>query len=111
MNIAFFWKLGKFLYEKGPNCTNIYLRCSNYLSYYYGNSYRYNLFNISNISKFYTYFPIYLDSMSKISWNSYLELLKLDLKECYFYYYIIHFCGDDCIELKKLIQMNLYSRI
>ena len=61
--------------------------------------------------RFYLYFPIFLDVMKKIHWKSYLELIQLNRLECYFYYSISLFCGDDYLELKKLIDSKLYSRI
>ncbi len=71
----------------------------------------FSLHHIIMMRKLYLYFPMYLDSMSKINWNSYLELLMLKKKECYFYYNLLLFCGDDSLELKKLIHSNLYCRI
>ena len=85
--------------------------CSRFLSYYYGNSHQYSLFHIQMMKKFYSYFPIYLNQMNGIHWDSYLELLKLNPTECYFYYHILLFCGDDLMELKNLIQSNLFIRI
>ena len=97
--------------NKKKSCLNIHSTCSNFLSYYYGNSNSFSLFHIQMMEKFYKYFPIYIDSMSHINWNSYLELLQLGREECYFYYSILVFCGDDLLEMRKLINSNIYSRI
>ena len=105
------WNIGRFMIEKKDNCVNVHNLCSNFLSYYYGNSHTYSLFHIQMMEKFYSYFPIFLDSMKKICWKSYLELLKLNPKECYFYYGILLFCGDNYQEIKNLIDSCLYSRI
>lgn len=110
-DILYYWKIGRFMFNAKDSCINIHAKCSDYLSYYYGNSINYSLVNINLIRKLYLYFPIYLDCMDKINWDSYLEMLKLDKKRCYFYYNILLFCGDNSTELKKLINNNLYERI
>lgn len=110
-NILFYWKIGRFIYNNKDACQNSSSKCSNYLSYYFGDSYKYSLDKINLMKRLYLYFPMYLDCMNNINWNSYLELLKLSKKECYFYYNISLFCGDDYDELKNLIQSNVYSRI
>ena len=111
MDVFSFWKIGKFIQGKKYSCFNIHITCSNYLSYYYGNSHRFSLFHIQMMEKLYSYFPIFSERMREIRWDSYLELLSLKPKECYFYYHILLFCGDDFDELKQLIRTNLYSRI
>ena len=111
ISILYLWNIGKFLIEKEKTCFNIHQVCSNFLSYYYGNSSFYSLFYIQMMKKLYCYFPIYMDPMNRIDWSSYLELLKLPYKECYFYYGILLFCGDDLGELKQLIHSNIYLRI
>ena len=111
MHISFFWRLGEFLCKRNYRYEDICRQCSKYLSYYYGNSYRYSLSNIHRIRKFYSYFPIYFESMSSISWDSYLLLLDLCPRECYFYFHILCFCGDDFAELKRIVQSDIYNRI
>ena len=105
------WNVGRFMIEKRDNTYNVHSICSNFLSYYYGNSHTYSLFHIQMMERLYSYFPIFLDSMRKICWNSYIELLKLNKSECYFYYGILLFCGDNHKDIKDLIESNLYSRI
>lgn len=111
LNILSFWKVGKFVEEKMDSCFNPHEKCSNFLSYYYGNSNRYSLNHILMMKKLYSYFPIYINCMDEVCWDSYLELLKLNPEECYFYYRILLFCGDNSLELKRMIQSNLYFRI
>ena len=111
MDIFSYWKIGQFVQNKKDVCRNIHLSCSSFLSYYYGNSFFFSLYYIRMMEKLYFYFPIFLDCMRKIHWNSYLQLLSLCKKECYFYYQILLFCGDDSFELEKLIQSKLYFRI
>ena len=38
-------------------------------------------------------------------------MLKLGRYECYFYYNLLLFCGDDYDELKNLIDNRIYDRI
>lgn len=110
--LNFFWKVGKFTVEKSYCCDNIISKCSRYLSYYFGNSTMFSCGNIIFMRKFYRYFPIFLDEMNKLSWDSYLELLKLkNQKACYFYFNLSLFCNYDFEDLKLLIDSNLYFRI
>ncbi|MBR3211369.1 MAG: hypothetical protein IKF71_05495 [Bacilli bacterium] len=111
VSIFSLWLIGRFLKEKESSCGNIHQVCSNYLSYYYGNSFCYSLSQIRKMKQFYLYFPIFIECMNQIRWSSYLELLKLPSKECYFYYSLLLFCGDDLLELKRLIYSDLYMRI
>ena len=111
MNIFHLWSIGRFIRKKYNYCINIHRSCSKFLSYYYGNSNFYSLFYILMMERFYLYFPIYLKQMDKIKWDSYLELLKLKREECYFYYHILLFCGDDLLELRKMINSNIFFRI
>lgn len=111
MDVFSAWKVGKFVKENILSCENIHKSCSQFFSYYYGNSNRFSLFYIQMMEKFYSYFPIYINCMDKIRWRSYLELLKLEREECYFYYQLLLFCGDNYKELKNLIQSNLFVRI
>ena len=111
INISSLWNIGRFMDKKGCTCSNIHQVCSNFLSYYYGNSSYFSLFHIQMMKKLYDYFPIFLDKMNLIEWSSYIEILKLSQKECYFYYKLLLFCGDDLVELKKLIQSNLFLRV
>ena len=111
IDIFSIWKVGRFLSEKTFSCENIHRSCSNFLSYYYGNSSRFSLIHIVMMRRLYLYFPIFIPCMCQIQWNSYLELLKLNREECYFYYKILLFCGDDIQELKQLIYSNYYLRI
>lgn len=110
-DISFYWRVGKILFDGKDSCRNIHIKCSDYLSYYYGDSINYSLNNINLMSKLYLYFPIYLNCMNKIRWRSYLEMLKLGRYECYFYYNLLLFCGDDYDELKNLIDNRIYDRI
>lgn len=99
------------MFNKRNSCLNIHLKCSDFLSYYFGNSVNYSLVNINLMRKLYIYFPIYLNCMNKINWESYLEMLRLEKKECYFYYNILLFCGDDSEELRNLINSKVFQRI
>lgn len=109
--ISFYWRVGRIIFNAKNSCSNIHLKCSDYLSYYYGDSISYSLDKINLMRKLYLYFPIYLNCMNKINWNSYLEMLKLKKDECYFYYSILLFCGDNSEELKNLIDSKIYQRI
>lgn len=62
--------------------------------------------------KFYLYFPIYLDRMVELSWDSYVELMKLNNKKiCYFYYNLAIFCKFEKEEIRNAIDSQIYYRI
>lgn len=110
--LNFFWKVGKFTVEKRFLCENIVKRCSSYLAYYFGNSSMFSYENIIFMKKFYLYFPIFIDVMNDLDWNSYIELLSLnDKKMCYFYYNLSLFCKFNYDDLKRVIDNEIYFRI
>jgi len=63
--INFFWLIGKFVYDKRNYSDNIIEKCSNYLSYYFGDSYSFSYDNILFMRKFYLYFPITNEKKSR----------------------------------------------
>lgn len=98
--------------EKDFYCENIISKCSRYLSYYFGNSTMFSCDNVIFMRKFYRYFPIFLERMYSLDWNSYLELLKLkNKKACYFYFNLALFCNYNLDELKLAIKNEMYYRI
>lgn len=110
--LYFFWKVGKFINEKDFLCENIVFKCSSFLSYYFGNSTVFSMENIIFMRKFYLYFPIYIDKMNNLEWDSYLMLMKIKNRNiCYFYYNLSMFCNFDSCQLKNIISSDIYSRI
>ncbi len=110
--LKFFWKIGKFTVDKSVYCENIISKCSRYFSYYFGNSTMFSYDNIIFMRKFYRYFPIYLEKMNDLDWDSYLELLKLKNKRaCYFYFNLSLFCKYSFDDLKLVIENDIYDRI
>ena len=55
ININYYWKIGKFIFDKNNKCLNITIKCSEFLSYYYGNS---NLFELTDMINNQIYFRI-----------------------------------------------------
>lgn len=111
IQIYYFWKIGRFLYNKKYSCNNIVEKTSCFLSYYYGNSNIFSLENINYMRRFYLLFPIYNKYIEKIDWNCYRRLLVLNRDECYFYYGITIFCCSTLKELDTLINSGVYLRI
>ncbi len=110
--LFFFWKIGKFTVEKRFFCENIVSKCSSYLAYYYGNSTMFSYNSVLSMKKFYLYFPVFLDVMNKLEWESYLELIKFNDKSiCYFYYNLSLFCNFNYGNLKHAIDNKVYFRI
>ena len=111
-NINFYWIVGKFINSNKNKCLNIIEKVSDYLSYYYGDSYNYSYQNIIYMKKMYLYFPIYDKRFEKLSWKYYIELFKLNNKEIlYFYFKISLFCNLDFFDFKNMITSQIYFRI
>ena len=107
--IYFLWLIGKFVYNKNDCCENIIKKCSDFLSYYFGDSYSFSYDNILFMRKFYLYFPIYLEKYENIPWNYYVALLKINNEEITkLYLNICLFCNFDYNSLKRMIDGNLY---
>lgn len=111
IQIEYFWKIGKFLFDKNNMCLNITEKISGFLSYYYGNSSTFSIENINLMKKFYLYFPIYSKYIERINWDCYRRLLILSKKECYFYYKIVLFCNSDKSDLESMIENSIFLRI
>ena len=111
IKINFLWKIGRFIYKNQNKCLNITSKCSLFLSYYYGNSFLFSNENIFLFKKLYLYFPVYIDKMNSLKWDFYRELLQLKRNECYFYYRIVLFCNSELIDIKSMINNDIYYRI
>ena len=99
------------MFDNKKSCSNIIEKSSSFLSYYYGNSNLFSLDNMHIIRKLYLYFPIFNNYLETLNWDYYKVLLKLDKKECYFYYYIVLFCNSDLTDLYEMIENDYYLRI
>lgn len=111
IKILFLWKIGRFINFYDKKTDNIVMMVSNYLSYYYGNSYKFSLSNVNLMKKLYMYFPIYTTFIEKLDWNLLKKILILNKKECYFYFRIVLLCHSKPYELERLINTNIYFRI
>jgi len=62
--------------------------------------------------KFYLYFPIFIEKMNDLDWESYLLLMKIKNKNiCYFYYNLSMFCNFNSLQLKNIIDSDIFFRI
>lgn len=110
--IYFYWLVGKFVFDKRDCCNNIIEKCSEYLSYYFGDSYSFSYNNLVCMRKFYLCFPVYLDKFENISWKYYLKLLDINNSSiAKFYLKVCLFCDMDYESLNSMINSNTYYRI
>ena len=110
--ILLFWNIGKRVYEYQDTCHNIVERCSNFCSYYYGNSIQFSRENIHLMKRFYMNYPIYTSYLENFSWEQYQLFLKIkDKKERQFYYYLSHFFHSTYEETLSFIHNHYYERI
>ena len=93
-----------------PN--NSVIRLSNYYSYKYGNSNLFGIDNIVSMKCLYKCFPIYIDRMNELDWNSYKLLVRVNNKdERMFYYYVALFFKYSYCDIYELINNDYYKRI
>ena len=110
--LLLFWKIGEIVCKNRSKHLNIVEKCSNYYSYLFGNSYVFTRENIWLMEKFYLMFPVFSPRLENITWDQYRLLFNInDLKERYFYFYILLFFGFNYDETKDLINNKYYLRI
>ncbi len=64
------------------------------------------------MSLFYKTYPIYTETLNKLSWKQHLLLLNINDKvERYFYYKLSLFCKSNYLELNKLIKIDMFNKI
>ena len=89
---------------------NIIPYISNFYSYKYGLNYTFSYININYMKIFYLYFPVYNKELEKLSWDHYLELIKIsNSNERNFYYKTSVFCNLSSSDMSYLINNNFYS--
>ena len=65
--------------------------------------------NINYMKKFYCCFPNYIDMLNKLSFEHYKLLVDVGgLEERYFYFRVALFCRSSVLELKELINEDMY---
>lgn len=107
-----YWTIGKNIYKLKDKCLNPCEYISNYYSYSYGNSYKFNRENILYMKKFFMYYPIYIDRFDNLSWEHFKILLNLNNKIIRnFYLSIALFCNSSVEELDFIITNFTYFRI
>lgn len=105
-----FWNIGKSVYMKQKYYENVYEKYSDFYSYFYGITNYFTRENIRYMKKFYCMFPMYYDSLNKLSWDHYKTLLTINSKsELFFYYRICLFCNSSLDELIYLVSNNFYK--
>jgi len=88
-----FWNIGKSVFQLQKLYDNIIDKISIRYSYKYGMGFTFSRENIKNMKLFYLCFPIYYDSMNKISWDHYLKLIYIensDKRNFYFKILMMH---------------------
>ncbi|MBQ2639782.1 MAG: hypothetical protein IJF92_03370 [Bacilli bacterium] len=105
-----FWKIGKYVFKYHKYEENIITNISNYYSYKYGLSSTYSFDNINNMKLFYICFPVYYNYINKLSWDYYLELIKIKNRNIRnFYFKVCIFCDLSIDELVYIKNINYYK--
>lgn len=104
--------IGRRVYNTRNICSNSVYKCSAFCTYRFGNSNSFSIFNIKMMQKFYCTFPIFNLKLNELTWDHYIELLKInDLSERYFYFGIALFCRSNISDLKLIIGNDIYNYI
>jgi len=107
-----FWKVGKYVFEKHQTVENIICKVSDFYSYKYGLNYTFSIYNINMMKCFYLYFPVYSKKLENLSWNHYLELIKIcDNNKRNFYFMVSMFCDFSVEEMLFCLNNFCYERI
>lgn len=110
--LIIFWKIGKNVYENKYHYDNIIEKYSNYYTYLFGNSFLFTRENIHLMKRFYMNFPIFYDSLEKISWDQYKLLLMIgNRRERLFYFHLSLLFNSDYSETFDFIYNQYYFRI
>lgn len=111
-NNKLYWNIGKNIYSLSNKKINPCEYASNYYSYYFGNSYKFDRENIYYMKKFFLCFPIYSERFDNLSWKHFKILLRLTNNRIrYFYLSIALFCNSSVEELSNIITNFTYFRI
>lgn len=107
-----FWKVGKCVFETHNYIENVVSKISDFYSYKYGLDYTFSIQNINRMKCFYLYFPVYNSSLEKLSWEHYLELIKIrDRNKRLFYFKTSIFCDLSVDDLLTSFDNFIYERI
>lgn len=72
-----------------------------------------NTFSLNNVyymKRLYLCFPIFYDSLNKLSFEHYKLLVVInDIKKRYFYFRLALFCRMSVYQLQNLIENNIYD--
>lgn len=108
----YYWKIGRIINSLQNKCNNPCEYVSNYLSYYFGNSNKFNRENIKYMEKFFYYFPFYFEKFNILRWNQFKVLLNINNNYIRnFYLKVALFCNSNEEELKLLINNKIVYRI
>lgn len=87
--LYFYWSIGKNVFLQQKKSSNVIDKLSAKYAYKYGMSFTFSKCNIKNMKLFYLCFPIYYNSMSKISWEHYLKLIYIEDRDKRNFYFRI----------------------
>ena len=110
--LLLFWKVGRNVTLRQKSLENAISKYSDLCAYHFGMSKTFSRENVHYMKRFYECFPIYISELNKLNWEHYLELLKIsNLNERYFYLRVAIFCKSSVLELRDVINNNVYNTI
>ena len=65
-SLYLFWRIGKVVFDNYKVSCNVIEKCSTFLSYYFGNSSKFNNDNIKYMIRFYSDFPVFYKELNKM---------------------------------------------
>lgn len=110
--LILFWNIGKRVFDEQDYVDNAIDKYSTFFQYRYGMTECFSRENINFMKKLYLCFPIFTETLLKLEWGHYLELLKInDKKRRMFYYQLSLFFNWSIFELSYSINNYFYERI
>ena len=110
--LILFWNIGKLVFEEQNKFDNATSKYSIYFQYKYGMTECFSRKNIILMKKLYFYFPIFNSTLLKLSWEHYIELLKISVcSKRMFYYKLSIFSMGSSFDLANAIGNCIYERI
>ena len=104
--------IGRKVYNTRDIYSNSIYKYSTFCSYRFGSSNSFSVFNIKMMQLFYCTFPIYVSRLNELTWDHYVELLKInDFSKRYFYFEVALFCRSSVLDLRAIIDNDIYNFI
>ncbi len=110
--LYFFWKIGKKVFQLRRERADCIFQYELFLQYRYGITDSFSRTNLYLMELFYLFFPIFYQDLFKLSWDHYVQLIKIfNYDERMFYFRLSLFGNFNSFELAEGIFNHYYDRV